>query len=206
MTPGLATTLDSPQCLSDLDTQFRDTGGGISDEALLSAPCREGLAVRVFLRFLPPQQDLPVEERIDWLNMPASRSGETTYATLGAVATADLPPWIEETVPRLLKLCALGRDWDSRGSAAPDLDQVRGIVRLLKNTAIEDLAKPEIVPACGGGIQLEWYMEDTELELEFRRDGSVEYLATDNQSGMDTEGSVWNIHHLRSLLARLADK
>jgi len=54
-------------------------------------------------------------------------------------------------------------------------------------------------------VQLEWYMRDRQLEIEFPGAGAVEYLQTDLARSAETEGRVEDLDTLRSLLLWIAE-
>ena len=131
---------------------------------------------------------------------------ETASGTIESICTDGLPDWVRNSVPRLVRLCGLGSNWDSYGSPPPSFALVKGVVQLLGFAEIDDLPEPEIVPACGGGIQLEWYMGDRELEIEFTPDGRIEYLATDNRAGGEVEEELRDLDDVRFRLLWVAQK
>lgn len=206
MTPDSPTTVSNPKYLTDLDVSYSLTGQPIPDDALLCGPVRER----------PPTwiQDGPIgsegEEgaRRRLYAVEAGRPGarEMESSTIEIIPTDDLAAWVRRSVPQLLRLCELGDDWDSYGSPPPSLVLVKRIVEWLKYTEIEDLLEPEIVPACGGGVQLEWYVGDRELELEFMADGRIECLATDNRTGQDVEERLGQVDDLRLRVAWVVER
>jgi hypothetical protein len=121
-------------------------------------------------------------------------------ATMETIATKGLPSWVRSVVPRLLRLRQLAADWDGRGSDPPSRWLVDQVLLHLEQTEIDNLPEPQVVPSCGGGVQLEWYMENREFEMDFRPDGAIEYLATDNQREQDFEGLLTTLDDVRSWL------
>jgi len=179
MGPACPATVSNPKYLTDPEIRGVDLAEPIPDDALLSAHRRE-----------PPSQ------------YAARRTGqgEAKLPTELAVSTEGLAPWIRRAVPRLLRLTNLEHNWDSYGGIPPSIELVLAVIQLLNHAEIVTFPQPEFVPVSDGGIQLEWYMGDRELEIEFRKDGSVEFLTTDNQKNREREGSLRDLDGLRSLL------
>ena len=192
MTPAQQTTASSPTFLADLEACSVSATQVIPDEAFL---CADGQR---------SSKGATAEARARGMRVPRLFAPEAG-ATLESIRTDGLAEWIRNSVPRLLRLCNLEENWDARGSDAPTPSLVSSVVLLLRWSEIDRLAEPEIVPALGGGVQLEWYMGDRELELEFRTEGSVEYLKSDNASGTDTEGLIESLDDLRLCLAWVSE-
>jgi len=130
---------------------------------------------------------------------------EASNRTLCSFPTDRADPWIRKSVPKLLRLTKLPEDWDSYGAAPPPSDLVRAIVKVLEYSEVIDVPVPEVVPTVSGGVQLEWYMRDRQLEIEFPGAGAVEYLQTDLARSAEEEGRVEDLDTLRSLLLWIAE-
>jgi hypothetical protein len=197
----MLTTVSLPsswlQGLTDREVQVAEIEPAIPDDALL------GQAGRV-ARVWPSQRihGLAVWQYPNWLLTSAGACrvdspAAAEHTTLDVVLPDRLPSWIERAIPPLVRLCSLEPNWDSYGSPPPLLALVRRTLTLLSYAEVDGLPDPEIVPASGGGVQLEWYLEDRELEIEFMRDGRVEYLATDNLADRYYEDEARCIDDLR---------
>ncbi len=53
------------------------------------------------------------------------------------------------------------------------------------------MERPHVVPIHGGGVQFEWASQTSELELEIRPTGSIEFLIVDEQE-KTFEGPIEN--------------
>jgi len=170
-----------------MELQFRHSEGPIRDDAILSAGFAVTGDTRAFqgqLGHLLWQSGQGKTFDLTEQNWPEDED----RSTVAVIQTGDLPSWLRACLPRLLRLCDLKPNWDSYGSPPPSLALVKGVVRWLRLAEKETLPKPEVVPASGGGVQLEWYLGKRELELEFAATGHIEYLRTDNERREEKEG------------------
>ena len=112
------------------------------------------------------------------------------FFTVETIPTAGLPEWIRQILPKLLRLTRIGDNWDSYGSLPPSADLAKTIIESLHFTEVLTLPPPEVVPAAGGGLQLEWYMGARELEIEYDKTGCVAYLKTDRERNTEEEDRI----------------
>lgn len=108
----------------------------------------------------------PVEVRTDWRLGPAS-------SPIAALFT------------RLESIKALGVNWDSYGSDAPQHPAVVTAHRLIWEVYMWSLNSRQcpalpysVVPLSGGGIQVEWRGGHGAIEVEVSPDGALGYLLT----------------------------
>lgn len=101
----------------------------------------------------------------------------------------DLSSWQDDAVIGVLKISKLPQNWDSYNSPPPTKKAVDASINLLRDKYVSsiDLPAPFIVPISGGGIQIEWIIDDRELELEVLPDGSIEYLKSENKEPCEEE-------------------
>lgn len=52
----------------------------------------------------------------------------------------------------------------------------------------EKQPRPRVTPVSGGGIQFEWSFGEHQIEIEFLRDGTIEYLLEDTRTDDETTG------------------
>lgn len=186
-----------PEHLTDLDVHVLGVNDVVADDALLSARHLDSSVTWAFYRPLDSAPEEPPRRRIAWVNPRKLPTPGNDSTTVGTIATQALAPWVRNTVPRLLRLCQLGENWDSYGSPAPSAQLVQRIVDILRLAETDEFPEPEVVPASGGGIQLEWYMGDRELEIEFTPDRRIEFLATDNRTGGEVEEELRDLDDIR---------
>jgi len=99
----------------------------------------------------------------------AAWSGDT-----GRPTTADF--WLDECLERVNDLARMPLGWDSYGSPTIAPEAVETAVELLHKLALLSAPKPHIVPISGGGLQLDWAVNNRELEIGVRATGHLEYL------------------------------
>lgn len=101
----------------------------------------------------------------------------------------DLSSWQDDAVIGVLRISNLPQNWDSYNSPPPTQKAVDVSINLLRDNYLSsiDLPAPFIVPISGGGIQIEWIIDDRELELEVLPDGSIEYLKSENKEPFEEE-------------------
>ena len=114
------------------------------------------------------------------------------------------PDWLDEAIGNIRQLLQLPSNWDSYDAAPIGSDATeRSIDVFLDILNQPDLWKqlpaPRIVPCPDGGIQLEWDMNDREIEIVVPESSAepIEYLAVD-RSG-EKEGTLDHTGVIRSL-------
>ncbi len=97
------------------------------------------------------------------------------------------PEWLSNVDSRLNELAELGRDWDSRGSAAVTLDAVRFARLILLQVLRRNSKSPCIVPLGHGGVQLSWETPDLEVDVEVKAPNKAEVYVLDKRSNQESE-------------------
>lgn len=94
--------------------------------------------------------------------------------------------WFTGVVQHIHKLTQLPADWDSYGSMAASRDALSAATLFLALIEVQSIAlpHPNVVPATGGGIQLEWDRGGIEFEVEFLATGDAEYLLLRNDAAI----------------------
>lgn len=105
------------------------------------------------------------------------------------------PPFVEvvfgvppELIGKLLSFARLPHDWNSYGSPPISLGAIAEALGLLVLTAKSGLPFPQILPAAGGGVHLEWADGERQLELQTWGTGTCDYVA--DLAGNVTDGEV----------------
>ncbi|MFQ5729880.1 MAG: hypothetical protein ACE5GN_05930 [Waddliaceae bacterium] len=110
--------------------------------------------------------------------------------------------WQAVAQDKLHELERLPVNWNSYGSIPPT-QTVLLLARILFFSYLgdRDMPHPDLSPVSGGGIQIEWYKEGRELELEIFPDGHFEFLRVEHDEPLE-EGpaSLSNIYSLISWL------
>jgi len=74
--------------------------------------------------------------------------------------------WRNSVVNRLNHLVGLQRGWDGYGGQAVQFDTAAFALKLMESALDADIPPPQIVPGSDGGLQLEWHLEQGEVELD----------------------------------------
>lgn len=112
--------------------------------------------------------------------------------------------WVRDLVPKLRELTRLEPNWDSYDAVAPNPALLGQVLLTLDAAGKAGVVSPNLVPTIEGGVQLEWYLSPRELEIEFRADGGIEYLATDTAEDGSDSGQV-EAPHVVGAIRRLLD-
>lgn len=106
-------------------------------------------------------------------------------------ATTQWPePWLGSVLGELRDLLTLTQGWDSYGGAAVDGEVAANVISILNVLAREQQPRPTLVPTSAGGIQVEWYTSDIELQLEVEPSRSaIAIFYCDRTTGASWEGS-----------------
>jgi hypothetical protein len=87
------------------------------------------------------------------------------------VEEGEEPDWLRQVVGRLLELLRLGPGWDSYAARAVNPGAVAASLALLGHLMKQAPEAPQIVPTVRGGVQLEWHLEDADVEIEVSPEG-----------------------------------
>ena len=97
-------------------------------------------------------------------------------------------PWFMSVFNRLHKFTALEENWDGYGghriNSAAIMETFRTLYRVARGGP-----KPFVVPVNDGGIQIEWYCGDTEIEVEISASGRV-LISIEQIEGVSVERYV----------------
>ena len=95
--------------------------------------------------------------------------------------------WRAGVLEKLSTFKKLPHSWNSYGSPPPSDKAIKNAASFLMMMSDENLPRPRVIPISGGGIQFEWNYGERELELEFRPDGTFEYLWVPDRNSDGTE-------------------
>lgn len=97
--------------------------------------------------------------------------------------------WLDQAMLELSAVGALPPGWDSYGASAISPSAISVAEQLLKLLADHNAPRPALVPTSDGGIQIEWYGADVEIQLEIDPDPNEVYLFYRNvETGMSWHG------------------
>lgn len=81
------------------------------------------------------------------------------------------PRWLPRLAKRSAELLMLPEDWDTYGAACVEHRAVRYALRLLLLVSSSITPTPSLVPLPDGGVQVEWHVGGTDLEIEVAESG-----------------------------------
>jgi hypothetical protein len=102
----------------------------------------------------------------------------------------DTPKWLSSLLDELTAMGRLPANWDSYGARAIDPQAALMTARFLCSALREDAALPKLVPTVRGNIQLEWYNDRAELEIEVGAQGPLTACFADHRSNEEWEREI----------------
>lgn len=112
-------------------------------------------------------------------------TGEHVLA-VGLDRDIDPSSWLAPVLTKMAELLQLPEGWNSHRARPIQQSAVRRALEVLKEAMQPDTPPPVVVPTFRGGVQLEWHMDNLDLEVEIRPDGRV-LVAYENESGDEWE-------------------
>jgi hypothetical protein len=110
-------------------------------------------------------------------------------STVQTVQAQEFTPRSKNFISRLSELTQLEENWDSYGGSPPSVDLVNKIVGLLSRANLLERTVIDAFPNPKGGIQLEWSVDDWEVEVGFYPDDHGDYLISYDSDRAQEEGS-----------------
>jgi hypothetical protein len=101
-----------------------------------------------------------------------------------------IPKWLNKLLNDLAILLRLPPDWDHYGAREIDPQAALMTARFLCSVLREDAVLPKLVPTVRGNIQLEWYNDKAELEIEVGAQGPMTACFVDRGSKEDWEREI----------------
>jgi hypothetical protein len=104
----------------------------------------------------------PAFQPIDSIETP----NQPTYPTFRrAYVETTEPKWQKAVLTQMVGLIGLPQGWDSYRALKPNREAAMFALEMLEKLMHVDTPVPSIVPSHGGGIQLEWHINDIDLEI-----------------------------------------
>lgn len=124
-----------------------------------------------------------------WQNYPYENP-QTIYDTTtnSAIPTSNEPVWLIKTRLNLHKISVLPEDWDGYGSPSISKQLCQHALMFLSCLESENIPTPFIGPISGGGIQLEWHINNRELEIEFIESNAIGFLKVHEDGSLEEGG------------------
>jgi hypothetical protein len=99
------------------------------------------------------------------------------------------PPWLPAAEKRINALLNLQANWDGEGAPRINFDCAMGAFSFLFANSMHETPAPQLVPTSTGGIQVEWHLYGTDLEIRFDPKEPVTYFYS-GANGREIEGEV----------------
>ena len=102
--------------------------------------------------------------------------------------THPIAGWTDAVRARLNHLCQLQYGWDGYRGRPTRFDVAHFAFELLRRVCRPTTPAPSIVPLPSGGLQIEWHMENADIELIVRAPFNVEVWVSDpvqNDDGIE---------------------
>ena len=111
--------------------------------------------------------------------------------------------WAGDVFLRLQQLRRYPKNWDSYGGKALTTAAYLGANELLGRLMFESVPKPSVVPTGRGGVQFEWHMKGSHVEVYLSPDGNAE-VSFEDDFGTEWEGPLGEVaHRLVAVLSNL---
>lgn len=98
------------------------------------------------------------------------------------------PTWQTSVAEKISSYRLLPNNWNSYGSPPPSSFAIQKALSFVTRLMNEKQPRPRVTPVSGGGIQFEWTLGERQIEVEFLRDGTIEYLLADTKIDSETTG------------------
>ena len=120
-------------------------------------------------------------------------TSETVAAYLQPIEGADgEPPWLPVVEDQVLSLLRLPDNWDSFGASSIHTSAVTTALNLLRDCTHGETPPPSAIPTPNGGVQLEWNLVNSALELEVYPNGRLGVLFVDRKTGEEFESDSFD--------------
>jgi hypothetical protein len=111
--------------------------------------------------------------------------------------------WAGDIFLRLQQLRGYPKNWDSYGGRPLTTAAYLGAYDLLGRIMFDRFPKPSVVPTGRGGVQFEWHMKGSHVEVYISPEGNAEVSFEDDLGG-EWEGPLGEmVHRLTAVLGNL---
>ena len=115
------------------------------------------------------------------LNAQPREEGDVTSRNPIGQPGASSDTWLKDATARLHAVADSGSGVQAHDSIVPQGSAVLGARSILQSLAVMDLPLPHVAPVTGGAVQLEWHRNGRSLEIAAHADGTVDYLAIEDE-------------------------
>ena len=93
--------------------------------------------------------------------------------------------WREPVIKRLNELVRLQPGWDGYKGISVTFENAFFAIEVLNACCGVNAPTPQIVPGVSGDLQIEWHLEDSDIELHIRAPNDVQAWHADTNSGRE---------------------
>lgn len=117
------------------------------------------------------------------------------------------PEAVTHTLSILESFRALEQNWDGYGARKPSLNAMMGAAAWISLLCDADTPVPSVFPVPNGNVQIEWSLQDVELEIEVISQSTCEAYFEDRRQGHEAEWEklfTYDLHELRKAVNTIA--
>jgi len=126
-----------------------------------------------------------------WITPVPKRNKANKKITQGRTIVLEIegdgPVWLNAVYSRFEHLLSLLENWDSCGAKKISEDSIAQGYRVLSRLLINELTLPSIIPSNDGSIQLEWHLQNVDVEIEIPEEGMVNLFVEDRRGATVSE-------------------
>ena len=111
--------------------------------------------------------------------------------------------WVQELENRLNHLVALEPGWDGYGGKPVSIKVAQFSANLLEQLYVDKVPAPQLVPGSDGSMQIEWHVNQYDLEVDVMAPYDVVATLDDRQSGKEEEIEIENDYTILAGWVRL---
>jgi hypothetical protein len=143
---------------------------------------------------------------VEWMPEPADLAMGLAAAVWEAESYSQDSNWQERVDQRLKELSRLRSGWDGYAAEPPNGLVAAFASAVLQSVMGSTIPSPSIVPAHGGGLQLEWHTGGLDIELMIYRpfDAELSVSFNDGRDDIDDAPLTTNFRLLSEALEELA--
>jgi hypothetical protein len=121
-----------------------------------------------------------------------------------ALSAATAPRWQAETLARVTALLKMRAGWDSYRALPVRHDAAMFALTILENVMRSSTPSPSVIPSASGGLQLEWHVNDIDLEIHVLEPYKGEVWWYDHSTGGEsTHELTADLSTLRAPISKL---
>lgn len=145
----------------------------------------------------------PIAGRAHWITVRLTGAPTEMWGSSCSVTPTVPVPWAGDVFVRLQQLRGYPKNWDSYGGRPLTTAAYLGAYDLLGRLIYERVPRPSVVPTGRGGVQFEWHMKGSHVEVYVSPEGATE-VSFEDDFGCEWEGPLAQVaHRLTAVLCNL---